>query len=256
MLSIREGGLDGEWKEWDGDGWMMERARDGTRNERRKGKEHGPNVPGQVFAPAKNHATIAITTTLERFCRRGTIAPVNTRTVLLLRLRLDVILWEDEGRGDVSVRGIRGRGVHSVRVESGRGERGEGRGKGRPLERNQASISIFRALSFSLFIYYHQPSSRLFQSFLIRFFLALILIRTNALSLHPTLSSLLYPICHLSNLTTIHPPHSSSPPFALSRLDSPHHSLNHFLSLVPSPPPPLCPPLSPADPDSHTSSRS
>jgi hypothetical protein len=41
-----------------------------------KGKEHGPNVPGQVFAPAKNHATIAITTTLERFCRRGTIAPV------------------------------------------------------------------------------------------------------------------------------------------------------------------------------------
>jgi hypothetical protein len=35
-----------------------------------------PNVPGQVFAPAKNHATIAITTTLERFCRRGTIAPV------------------------------------------------------------------------------------------------------------------------------------------------------------------------------------
>jgi hypothetical protein len=107
-----EGGwLDGEWKEWDG--WD-DGARDGTRNERRKGKEHGPNVPGQVFAPAKNHATIAITTTLERFCRRGTIAPVNTRTVLLLRLGLDVILWEDEGSGDVSVRGIRGRGVHSL----------------------------------------------------------------------------------------------------------------------------------------------
>ena len=42
-----------------------------------KGKEHGPNVPGQVFAPAKNHATIAITTTLERFCRRGTITPIH-----------------------------------------------------------------------------------------------------------------------------------------------------------------------------------
>ena len=50
------------------------RTRDGGR---RKGKEHGPNVPGQVFAPAKNHATIAITTTLERFCRRGTITPVH-----------------------------------------------------------------------------------------------------------------------------------------------------------------------------------
>jgi hypothetical protein len=108
---MRRGWLDGEWKEWDG---MDDGARDGTRNERRKGKEHGPNVPGQVFAPAKNHATIAITTTLERFCRRGTIAPVNTRTVLLLRLGLDVVLWEDEGRGDVSVRGIRGRGVHSL----------------------------------------------------------------------------------------------------------------------------------------------
>ena len=233
------------------DGWMMERARDGTRNERRKGKEHGPNVPGQVFAPAKNHATIAITTTLERFCRRGTIAPVNTRTVLLLRLRLDVILWEDEGRGDVSVRGIRGRGVHSVRVESGRGERGEGRGKGRPLERNQASISIFRALSFSLFIYYHQPSSRLFQSFLIRFFLALILIRTNALSLHPTLSSLPpfkpyhYPPAPLF-LPALRPiPTRLSPsltqPFPLSR---------------PLPTTPTLSPLSPADPDSHTSSRS
>jgi hypothetical protein len=86
-------------------------------------------VPGQVFAPAKNHATIAITTTLERFCRRGTIAPVNTRTVLLLRLGLDVVLREDESGGDVSVRGIRGRGVHGTHGSSGRGERGEGRGK-------------------------------------------------------------------------------------------------------------------------------
>jgi hypothetical protein len=77
-----------------------------------KGKEHGPNVPGQVFAPAKNHATIAIPTTLERFCRRGTIAPVHASAILLLRLGLDgAVLWEDEGGGDVSVRGIRS-GVH------------------------------------------------------------------------------------------------------------------------------------------------
>jgi hypothetical protein len=90
-------------------------------------------VPGQVLTPTKDHATIAITTTLERFCRRGTIAPVNTSAVLLLRLGLDVVLRKDEGGGDVSVRGIRGRGVHGVtystHVLSGRGERGEGRGK-------------------------------------------------------------------------------------------------------------------------------
>jgi hypothetical protein len=94
-------------------GWS---ARDGTRNERRKGKEHGPNVPGQVFAPAKNHATIAITTTLKRFCRRGTIAPVYTSTILLLRLRLDgIILGEDESGGDVSVRRVGSRGVHGCK---------------------------------------------------------------------------------------------------------------------------------------------
>ena len=69
-------------------------------------------MPGQVFAPAKNHATIAIPTTLERFCRRGTIAPVHARAILLLGLGLDgAVLGEDEGGGDVSVRGVRG-GVH------------------------------------------------------------------------------------------------------------------------------------------------
>lgn len=69
------------------------------------------NVPGQVLAPAKNHATIAITTTLECFCRCGTITPVCARTVLV-RLGLQVVLGEDESCGDVPVRGIRGRGVH------------------------------------------------------------------------------------------------------------------------------------------------
>lgn len=74
-----------------------------------KGKEHGPNVPGQVFAPAKNHATIAITTTLERFCRRGTITPVYAWAILEERLRVG----EDEGCGHLSVGGVRGRGVHN-----------------------------------------------------------------------------------------------------------------------------------------------
>ena len=66
-------------------------------------------MPGQVFAPAKNHATIAITTTLERFCRRGTITPVYGLAILMLRMRVS---WEDEGGGHVRVRGVRGRGVH------------------------------------------------------------------------------------------------------------------------------------------------
>jgi len=85
-------------------------------------------VPGQVFAPAKNHATIAITTTLERFCRRGTIAPVNTSAVLLLRLGLDAVLREDESGGDVSVRGIRGRGVHGSPTLHGSGRKRRGKG--------------------------------------------------------------------------------------------------------------------------------
>ena len=109
-----------------------------------KGKEHGPNVPGQVFAPAKNHATIAITTTLERFCRRGTITPIDARGVLEVRLGVR----EDEGCGHVSVGGVRGRGVH-YRGRDG-GERGQ--------ERNPTDISIFRALSFSyLFFITSQP---------------------------------------------------------------------------------------------------
>jgi hypothetical protein len=108
MLPVR-GGRRGKGRmEWKEDG----KPGTGTRNERRKGKEHGPNVPGQVFAPAKNHATIAIPTTLERFCRRGTIAPVYASAILLLRLGLDgAVLGEDEGGGDVSVGGVRG-GVH------------------------------------------------------------------------------------------------------------------------------------------------
>lgn len=65
-----------------------------------------PNVPGQVFAPAKNHATIAITTTLKRFSRRGTIAPVGTAVLLLLKGLLGV-LRKNEGCGHVAVRGIR-----------------------------------------------------------------------------------------------------------------------------------------------------
>jgi hypothetical protein len=70
------------------------------------------NVPGEVFAPAKNHATIAITTTLERFCRRGAIAPVCAWAIRLLGLLEGVVWREDEGGGHVSVGGIRGRGVH------------------------------------------------------------------------------------------------------------------------------------------------
>ena len=71
------------------EGWVVVsqgRRKDGWR----KGKEHGPNVPGQVFAPAKNHATITIAATLEGFCWRGTIAPTDT-TILLLRLRLEIV---------------------------------------------------------------------------------------------------------------------------------------------------------------------
>jgi hypothetical protein len=61
-----------------------------------------PNVPGQVFAPAKNHATIAITTTLKSFSRRRTIAPVYPAVLLLLL----IVLWKNERRGHVAVRGI------------------------------------------------------------------------------------------------------------------------------------------------------
>jgi hypothetical protein len=72
---------------------------------RRKGKEHEPNVPGQVFAPAKNHATIAIATTLECFSRRRTISPVGT--AVLLRLRR--LCLSDEGGHVVAVGRV---GVH------------------------------------------------------------------------------------------------------------------------------------------------
>ncbi len=65
-------------------------------------------MPGQVFAPAKNHATIAITATLERFSRRGTIAPVDTAILLLLKGLLGV-LRENERCSHVAVRGV---GVH------------------------------------------------------------------------------------------------------------------------------------------------
>jgi hypothetical protein len=71
-----------------------------------KGKEHGPNVPGQVFTPAKNHATITITTTLEGFCGRGTIAPIDGWILLLVRLRVKIICWENESGSHISVRGI------------------------------------------------------------------------------------------------------------------------------------------------------
>lgn len=104
-----------------------------------------PNVPGQVFAPAKNHATIAITTTLERFCRRGTITPVHARAVLEVRLGVR----EDEGCGHVSVGGVRGRGVHY------RGEGGEERA-GEKLDR----YKHFPCLIFFLFIFYLKPFSR------------------------------------------------------------------------------------------------
>jgi hypothetical protein len=64
-----------------------------------------PNVPGQVFAPAKNHATIAITTTLERFGRRGTISPVDAAVLLQLR----ILRRGNEGGHVVAVRRV---GVH------------------------------------------------------------------------------------------------------------------------------------------------
>ena len=123
------------------------------KGERRKGKERGPNVPGQVFAPAKNHATIAITTTLECFCRRGTIAPVYACTVLLLGLRGKRIRWEDEGGGHVSVRGIRGRGVHY------RGKSGEPfREKENPKPKS-ISAWLTPYLSLIYFYYRHIPGS-------------------------------------------------------------------------------------------------
>ena len=74
---------------------------------------------------------------------------------------------EDEGCGHVSVGGVRGRGVHYRGRDGGR------------LKRKSTDISIFRALSFPIyFLYLATPPV------LIRFFLALILIRTNAFT-HP-----------------------------------------------------------------------
>jgi hypothetical protein len=78
---------------------------------------------------------------------------------------------EDKSGGHVSVGGVGGRGVHC------RGRDGGGQ------ERNSTDISIFRALSFPIYFLY--PAT---PPVLIRFFLALILIRTNAIT-HPHSSS-------------------------------------------------------------------
>ena len=135
-------------------------------------------MPGQVFAPAKNHATIAITTTLERFCRRGTITPVYAWAVLEVRLGVG----EDEGCGHVSVRGVRGRGVHY---------RGRERGKGGAAEKHSTDISIFRALSFP--IYFFMSSQPLgfssdFSLLLSSLGLMLLLIPTLPPPIHPSYS--------------------------------------------------------------------
>jgi hypothetical protein len=127
-------------------------------------------VPGQVFAPAKNHATIAITTTLERFCRRGAITPVHACAVLEVRLGVR----EDKGCGHVSVGGVRGRGVHY---------RGRDGGE-RATRLKPDRYKHFPCLIFFLFIFL----SRATPSVPLRFFLALILIRTNAIT-HPHSSS-------------------------------------------------------------------
>ena len=153
--------------------WMERRSGTGSGRRGGKGKEHGPNVPGQVFAPAKNHATIAITTTLECFCGGRTISPVDARGILERGLGVG----EDEGSGHVSVGGVRGRGVHY------RGRDGGGQ------QSKSTDISIFRALSFP--IYFLCPATL---PVLIRFFLALILIRTNAIT-HPHSSSPADPRC-------------------------------------------------------------
>jgi hypothetical protein len=151
-------------------------------------------VPGQVFAPAKNHATIAITTTLERFCRRGTITPIHACAVLEVGLGVR----EDEGCGHVSVGGVRGRGVH-YRGRDG-GERG--------LHDNSTDISIFRALSFSYLFFYREPSYRCPSDF------SLLL---SSLGLMLLLIPTLPPPIHPSSSVPCRSPIHSLPPFCLSR---------------------------------------
>ena len=80
-------------------------------------------------------------------------------------------MGEDKSGGHVSVGDVGGRGVHC------RGRDGGGQ------QRNSTDISIFRALSFPIYFLY--PATL---PVLIRFFLALILIRTNAIT-HPHSSS-------------------------------------------------------------------
>jgi hypothetical protein len=81
---------------------------------------------------------------------------------------------EDKGSGHVSVRGVRGRGVHY---------RGGERGRGRAAEKLDR-YKHFPCLIFFLFIFY----LRAILPVTLRFFLALILIRTNAIT-HPHSSS-------------------------------------------------------------------
>ena len=152
-------------------------------------------MPGQVFAPAKNHATIAITTTLERFCRRGAITPIHACAVLEVGLGVR----EDEGCGHVSVGGVRGRGVHY------RGRDGGERATRLKLDR----YKHFPCLIFFLFIFfiseplYRYPSH--FSLLLSSLGLMLLLI--------PTLPPPIHPSSSVPCRSPIH----SLPPFCLSR---------------------------------------
>ncbi len=88
-----------------------------------------------MFAPAKNHATIAITATLEGFSGCWTISPVYAAVLLLVEGLLGV-LRKDEGCGHVGVRGIR---VHKEREER-KGHKGKWEGVN-----DDPSIRKFRA---------------------------------------------------------------------------------------------------------------
>ena len=86
--------------------------------EREKG---GPNVPGKVFAPGEDHATVAVASALERLCGGGAVALVDAlkRLLLLLLLLLRVLLLllvvvegEEEGLGVDEGGHLLRRGVH------------------------------------------------------------------------------------------------------------------------------------------------